>query len=73
LNLSHGDEMDVDKLTRRYQENQSVSGEVDKSTIPNSNNSSLETVAIIGSILALASLGIYGASSLVKKSKKIKK
>jgi len=55
--------------TQYYQGNQLVSEEVDNSVTPNS-SSGLGTVAIIGGILALASLGIYG---IVKKTKKIKK
>jgi len=59
--------------TQYYQKNQQVSKKVDNSTTPNSNSGSLGTVAIIGSILALVGLGIYGVSSIVKKYRKIKK
>jgi hypothetical protein len=47
----------------------------EKETVkPNSkNNSNLGTISLITGILALAGLGIYRASSIVKKSKKIKK
>jgi len=42
---------------------------------PSSNNSDsgFGTFALIGGVLAVASLGIYGISSIVKKPKKIKK
>lgn len=55
------------------QQNQSFSSKIDNPVTPNSNNRSLGAVAIIIGILALASLGIYGISSIVKKSKKIKR
>jgi len=61
--------------TQQYQQNQSVGGVISSSTTPNSNDSSggLGIVAIIACILTLASLGIYGVSLIIKKSKKIKK
>jgi len=56
--------------TQKYQQNQSDKSISTSSKIPNSNNNSLRTVAIITGILALASLGIYG---IIRKSKKVRK
>lgn len=54
---------------------QIVKGKVDESTTSNPNNSGsgFGKVVLIGGVLALASLGIYEISTVVKKSKKIKK